>query len=566
MALPKTFFVRGFGPVNAHFEATGARRVLVLTSPRRRFVEPLLAALARCEVRVFDQARVHVPIETLEAADAALGDCDTLLALGGGAAIGLAKALRVRHPHLGFVALPTTYSGSEMTSMYGTTTGTTKQTGRLDAARPDAVFYDVELTTELPLSLSIQSLTNGLAHVASILSTGSLDPAARGEAQAAAATVVRAIEALLADPSSLDARELAQRGASACGASFELGKPGAQHRLAHLLGGALRVEHAALHSMLLPHFVASLRASQPALVEELERVLAPPIRDIYTGEVRASEHDLDGYLHDVLTRAGAPVALTALGPAVTAEAVEAALATLSTSEPGSPADIARDALHGLRPPGRRGRIDLGCEPHALVLGCAPADARAIVLALHGRGAEAGTIARRYRDVIDDPSVAIVALRAPLGAPRWYEVKYGEPGAGANPEAVAAIARVEVALGRLAAYGRPVWLAGFSQGSCLALEVAARTRIALAGVLAPAGARLGQAPEWSARAERYAGLPVLVGAAADDRWIARADLDATIAWYRSAGASVDDVSGAGDKHEIAPPQRARIRELVRRAAR
>ncbi len=186
-----------------------------------------------------------MPIEVLDAADAELRDADAVVALGGGAAIGLGKALRVRHPHLGFVALPTTYSGSEMTSMYGTTTGTTKQTGKLEAARPDAVFYDPELTRELPLALSIQSLTNGIAHVASILSTSSLDPTARGDAQVAAATVVQAIERLIADPTSGESRELAQRGASACGASFELGKPGAQHGLAHLLGGALRVEHAA---------------------------------------------------------------------------------------------------------------------------------------------------------------------------------------------------------------------------------------------------------------------------------------------------------------------------------
>lgn len=546
----QTYFARGFGQLSA--ELAPARRVLVLTSPRRRYVDRLEAALAGLDLRIFDGAKVHVPVEVLDAADAALGDAELLIALGGGAAIGLGKALRVRHPELRLIAIPTTFSGSEMTTMYGTTSGTTKQTGRLAAARPDAVYYEPELVADLPVPLAVQSLTNGLAHVISILSTGSLDAATRGEAEAAAATVIRALEQLLAgDPG---ARALAQRGASACGAVFELGKPGVQHGLAHLLGGALRVEHAALHAILLPHFVAHLRATQPALVTALERVLEPPIRDIYTGELRP-EHELDAYLHDVLTRAGAPVALTALGPTVTREAIDAALAT----RPELPRAIVDDALHGLRPPGALGRLDLGGEPHALVLGCAPERARAIVLALHGRGAEAGTIARRYRDIVDDPGVAIVALRAPHGQPRWYEVKYGAPGAGDDPEAVAAIARVEVALARLHALGRPVFLAGFSQGSCLALEVAARTAIPLAGVLAPAGARLGQ-PPWPPG--HGLAFPVVVGAAADDKWIARADLDATIAWYRAAGAAVDDLGGPGDKHEIAPPQRARIRALLR----
>lgn len=551
MSGPRTFFTRGFDLLHGYLRAEGRHDLVVLCSPRRRFVDALQATFA---VRVFDRAQVHVPIEVLDAADAELGDADTLIAVGGGAAIGLGKALRVRHPHLALIALPTTFSGSEMTTMYGTTTGTVKQTGRSPAAQPDAVFYDVDFVRELPVPLAVQSLTNGIAHVISILSTGSLDPTQRGDAEAAAATVIRAIEAVLADPSSLEARAQAQRGASLCGAAFEQGKPGVQHGLAHLLGGALRVEHAALHSILLPHFVAYLRGAQPGLVTALERVLEPRIRDIYTGTLRA-DRDLDSYLHDLLTRATAPVALTALGPTVTQPAIDAALAT----KPELPRVIVDDALHGLRPASALGTIEVGSEPHAVVLGCRPAHARAIILALHGRGAEAGTIARRYRDIVDDPSVSIVGLRAPHGAPRWYEVKYGEPGAGDNPEAVAAIARVENALTRLREFGKPLYLAGFSQGSCLALEVAARTVVPLAGVLAPAGARLGQ-PPWAPRAGLA--MPVVVGAAAEDKWIARADLDATIAWYRAAGAVVDDLSSTGDKHEIAPAQRERIRALLR----
>jgi maleylacetate reductase len=551
VAAMSTWFVRGFESLAAYLAERGSRRVLILTTARRRFVPALEAALPGLSIEVFDGAEVHVPVEVLDRADAALQGADTILALGGGSAIGLAKALRRRHPQLIFVALPTTYAGSEMTSMYGITTGATKQTGRDDAVRPDAVFYDVELTRELPLVFTVQSLLNGAAHVLSILSTDSIE---RPIAIDALRSVVEAIEALIADPTSIDARAKAQRAAAACGAAFERGKPGVQHGLAHLLGGALRVDHAPLHAMLLPHFVAHLRSTKPDLIEALEAALAPAIRDIYTGAVVPGEHDLEHYLHDLQTRAGAPVALTSLG--ATREPIDAALAT----RPELPASLAHDALHGLRPPGRFGRIDLGSEPHALVLGRPLEGARVILLALHGRGAEAGTIARRYRDIVDDPSVAIVGLRAEHGAQRWYEVKYGTPGAGSDDEALRAIARVEAALAMLQTFGVPLHLAGFSQGACLALEVAARTNIALAGVLAPAGARLGQPNEWSSRSGLT--LPVVVGAAAEDKWIARADLDATIAWFRAAGATVDDLSGPGDKHEITAAQRDRIGALIR----
>jgi maleylacetate reductase len=551
MPAPEPWFVRGFDQLANYLTRRGARRVLVLTTPSRRFVPAVEIGLQGLSVRVFDGAEVHVPVEVLDRADAALGDADTIVALGGGSAIGLGKALRLRHPELTFVALPTTYAGSEMTSMYGMTTGATKQTGRDDRVRPDAVFYDVDLTVDLPLVFTVQSLLNSVAHVLSILSTDSITGEARTTAIAAAGTVLRTIEDLIAAPTSIEARASAQVAASACGGAFDLGKPGVQHALAHLLGGALRVDHAPLHAMLLPHVVAQLRTT--AVVAELEAVWQPAIRDVYTGTLRP-EHDLDCYLHDLQTRAGAPVALSSLG--ATRETIDAALAT----KPALPARIAHDALHGLRPPGRLGRIDLGSEPHALVVGCPVASAKRIVLALHGRGAEAGTIARRYRDIVDDPQVAIVALRAEHGAQRWYGIKYGEPGAGADPEALRAIARVETALAKLVSYGKPIFLAGFSQGSCLALEVAARTQVRLAGVLAPAGARIGQPGEWPGCTGLP--LPMLVGATAEDKWIARADLDATIAWYRAAGAQVDDVSGPGDKHEITQEQRERIRALVR----
>jgi maleylacetate reductase len=543
MSAPEPWFGRGFDQLAGYLIGRGTRQVLVLTTPSRRFVPAVEIGLQGFSVTVFDGAEVHVPVEVLDRADAALGTADTIVALGGGSAIGLGKALRLRHPNLTFVALPTTYAGSEMTSMYGVTTGATKQTGRHESVRPDAVFYDVDLTLDLPLVFTVQSLLNSVAHVISILSTDSIAAEARVAAISAAGSVLKTIEALIAEPTSIEARTTALVATSACGAAFELGKPGVQHRLAHLLGGALRVDHAPLHAMLLPHFVAHLRRT--TLVAELEAAWRPAIRDIYTGTIRAREHDLDCYVHDLLTRAGAPVALTALG--ATSETIDAALAT----KPDLPAAIARDALHGLRPPGPIDRIDLGSEPHALVVGCELASAKAIVLALHGRGAEAGTIARRYRDIVDDPRVAIVALRAERGAQRWYEIKYGQPGAGSNAEALRAIERVETALAALHRPGVPLFLAGFSQGACLALEVAARTRIPLAGVLAPCGARLGQSVEWPAR--QGLALPVLVGAAAEDRWIARADLDATIGWYRAAGAQVEDVSGAGDKHEITEPQ-------------
>ncbi|MGE5184651.1 MAG: homogentisate 1,2-dioxygenase, partial [Acidobacteriota bacterium] len=231
------------------------------------------------------------------------------------------------------------------------------------------------------------------------------------------------------------------------------------------------------------------------------------------------------------------------------------------TRPELPAPLARDALVGLRP---ARRLDVGTQPPALHAGPLPEQARRIVVALHGRGAEAGTILRRMREIAGhDPGVCVIAPRAEGGADRWYAIKFDDPAAASDPEVERAIARVDTVLDVLArrAPGVPVVLAGFSQGACLALEVAARRAgRGLAGVIAPCGGRIGGG--WAAGELR---VPVLLGAAAGDRWIPRAALDATAAWLRAAGASVVEVGGPGDRHEISYRQRVEARAIVLAAA-
>ena len=543
-ASPEILYARNGLPQLASRLATlGVRRVLVLTSPSRRHVDDVLHALSAFAPVVFDGAKVHVPVEVVEAATQALADAraDAVVALGGGSAIGLGKALRLGHS-IRFAAIPTTYAGSEMTNLYGSTRAGEKTTGRDDRVRPDIVLYDASLHASLPLGLTIQSLLNALAHVVGVLSTNSLVGDDRGRALDAAAALARAMEDLLIAPAAEPAREAAMRAAAAAGQAIDRGKLGVQHAIAHYLGGATGIDHAPLHSVLLPQSVALLREEQPALVAELERV---------TGWM-----DLEPALHDLLTRAGAPTSLAALG--VDAEAAQ----RLAAARPDVPARLILDAELGLRPTGRGGRIALGPGPAALLAGPPLAQARRIVVALHGRGAEAGSIVRRYSALAGgDAETSIVGLQS--GRDRWYTIKYGAAGAGSDAEVTAAIAQVEAALAALPA-GKTILLAGFSQGACLALEVAARHAgaPALAAVLAPCGARIGSPSEWASPTPgRCAGVAVLLGAAASDPYVDSARIEATAAWFRAAGASVDVIGDPGDRHDISTRQRLRGRELV-----
>ena len=73
---------------------------------------------------------------------------DGLVAVGGGAAIGLAKAIALA-TGLPILAVPTTYSGSEATPIWGTTEGDRKTTGRDPRVVPRTILYDPELTLGL---------------------------------------------------------------------------------------------------------------------------------------------------------------------------------------------------------------------------------------------------------------------------------------------------------------------------------------------------------------------------------------------------------------------------------
>ena len=124
----------------------------MLCSPEQEDTGRMVAAaLGERAAGVLAEARMHVPIEVADRArDRAreLG-ADGCVAVGGGSAIGLGKAIALEHG-LPVIAVPTTYAGSEMTPVWGLTEGGQKRTGRDPRVLPASVIYDPELTLTLP--------------------------------------------------------------------------------------------------------------------------------------------------------------------------------------------------------------------------------------------------------------------------------------------------------------------------------------------------------------------------------------------------------------------------------
>ena len=143
----------------------GMDRTLVIATPGSgaRLGARLIEILGTRAAGLHAQAVVHVPKAVAEAGLAAAADADGLVAAGGGAAIGLAKFI-ARERGLPILAVPTTYSGSEATAIWGMSEGERKFTGKDARVLPRTIVYDPDLTIGLPAAVSAASAMNAIAH------------------------------------------------------------------------------------------------------------------------------------------------------------------------------------------------------------------------------------------------------------------------------------------------------------------------------------------------------------------------------------------------------------------
>ena len=125
----------------------------------------------------------HVPAHqaNLAVGSAQETHADGVVAIGGGAATGLAKivALALRLP---LIAVPTTYSGSEMTSRYLVTTERGAETGASPRALATTVIYDPDLLAPMAHRIAATGVT-AVAHCLEALCYPDVCDDVRGQAR-----------------------------------------------------------------------------------------------------------------------------------------------------------------------------------------------------------------------------------------------------------------------------------------------------------------------------------------------------------------------------------------------
>ena len=130
---------------------------------------------------------------------------DCIVCIGGGSSTGLAKAMALSHA-VPIVAVPTTYAGSEQTSIYGLTGGRRKETGKNAIVQPKTVVYDPELTVGLPPQVTGPSAFNALAHSVEALYAPGNNPVTSALALEGVRAIHDSLPTVMASPGDVEAR------------------------------------------------------------------------------------------------------------------------------------------------------------------------------------------------------------------------------------------------------------------------------------------------------------------------------------------------------------------------
>jgi maleylacetate reductase len=209
----------------------------------------------------------EVPTDRIAEVAAAAEGADGLLAIGGGSAIDLAKAVSAETT-LRLVSVPTTYSGSEWTGFFGIRDPQRRMRGGGSGAQSAGIVYEPRLTLDLPRAQSGGTALNALAHCAEALYVAGRNDEGDRQALQGARLIGQALPRVLEDGHDLEGRTTLLEGAEHGGAALASAGLALGHAMAQALGGRYGIAHGAANALCLP---PALRFNEPVAAAEIGR-------------------------------------------------------------------------------------------------------------------------------------------------------------------------------------------------------------------------------------------------------------------------------------------------------
>jgi alcohol dehydrogenase class IV len=210
---------------------------------------------------------IEVPAGQVEVVAAQLRGTVTgsrLVALGGGRVIDVAKALAAADPPREVVAIPTSLSAAEMTSVHRHAQGVAPSTPRV---RPVVVINDPQLSASQPAEALAASSANALGHAITALVGDRTTPISRAVAGEAIQRLARG----WADPE--PDRSALALGALLAGWAVDHSGLGLHHALAQTAVRTASLRHAQTNAALLPATIRAIRSRRPAELGRLDEIL-----------------------------------------------------------------------------------------------------------------------------------------------------------------------------------------------------------------------------------------------------------------------------------------------------
>jgi maleylacetate reductase len=304
-----------------------SRLMLLASKSRGDFAHRVTAAVADRCVGFSDAAVPNMPRQAFEriVADIKRLGADGFIVVGGGSPIGLAKAAAATSK-IPYIAIVTTYSGSEMAANWYVGQADNRINGRDRAALPATAIYDPELTLDLPPRTSAASGMNAMAHAVESLYGIDTNPVIEAMAEEAVRKLGSSLPRVVQNPRDLEARTDALYGAWLA-ANFRAAV-GLEHAMAQRLRQWFNLDHAQTHAIAVPYAIGFNASAAPAAMARIGRALG--VSDAARG------------LYDLNVRLGLPTGLKDIGmrEADIAKAVDVVGAvTITHPRPVAEADL-----------------------------------------------------------------------------------------------------------------------------------------------------------------------------------------------------------------------------------
>ena len=257
----KTKIISGPGAVSALAEL-GAKRLFLVTDPyfaKNGTAERIAKITGAAETEVFDQVAPD-PSVALAAEGTARVKAfrpDVIVALGGGSAMDLAKAVSwFSGEKMVLVAIPTTSgSGSEVTDFAILTHNHVKHPLVDPRLRPNMAILDSDLLKELPPGLVADTGFDVLAHAVEAFVASNAGAVTDALAKDAFCACFATLPASFAGRQEVRLR--LHQAATMAGMAFTQAGLGLCHALSHSLGGVFHVPHGRLNAILLPAVIGT---------------------------------------------------------------------------------------------------------------------------------------------------------------------------------------------------------------------------------------------------------------------------------------------------------------------